>query len=89
MIQQAVRDAYRGRVFGQMGTTSSLLRLAGTLIAGALGGALGPTVLLTIQGGSYIAMGLLALAVLPGMLVRAGGDGEPAPAEPASAPEAS
>jgi MFS family permease len=68
MLQQAVRDAYRGRVFGLMGTIYALMQLAGTLIAGALGGLLGPIVLLTIQGGSYVAMGLLALAILPRLL---------------------
>ncbi len=86
MIQQAVRDAYRGRVFGLMGTTSSLLRLAGTLIAGALGGALGPIMLLNIQGGSYIAVGLVALALLPGMLARMDAPiaGAPGTEEPAA-----
>lgn len=68
MLQQSVRDAYRGRIFGLMGTTSSLLRLAGTLIAGVLGGIAGPLVLLNIQGGSYILMGVLALIVLPRLL---------------------
>ncbi|MGI8975152.1 MAG: MFS transporter, partial [Thermomicrobiales bacterium] len=61
LLQRAVRDEYRGRVFGIMGTTSALLQLAGTVIAGVLGGVLGPIVLLNIQGGSYVLMGLLAL----------------------------
>jgi predicted MFS family arabinose efflux permease len=68
MMQQAVQDAYRGRVFGIRGTIAALLQLAGTLIAGALGGVVGPIVLLNIQGGSYILMGLLALVILPGLL---------------------
>jgi MFS family permease len=70
LLQRAVRDEYRGRVFGIMGTTSALLQLAGTVIAGVLGGVLGPIVLLNIQGGSYVLMGLLALVVLPMVLPR-------------------
>ncbi len=68
LLQSIVRDDYLGRVFGVMGTTSALLRLVGTLIAGALGGVLGPVVLLNIQGGSYVLMGLLALIMLPAAL---------------------
>lgn len=70
LLQRSVRDEYRGRVFGLMGTTSALLQLTGTLIAGVLGGVLGPIVLLNIQGGSYVLMGLLALVVLPRVLPR-------------------
>jgi MFS family permease len=69
MMQQAVQDAYRGRVFGIRGTIAALLQLAGTLIAGALGGVVGPIVLLNIQGGSYILMGLIAIVILPGLLL--------------------
>lgn len=68
MLQQAVPDAYRGRVFGISGTIAALLQLAGTLIAGTLGGVVGPIVLLNIQGGSYVLMGVLALVILPGLL---------------------
>jgi len=68
MLQQAVPDAYRGRVFGFSGTIAALLQLAGTLMAGALGGVVGPIVLLNIQGGSYVLMGVLALVILPGLL---------------------
>lgn len=68
MLQQTVQDAYRGRVFGIRGTLSALLQLAGLLIAGTLGEAVGAISLLTIQGGSYVAMGVLALVILPRML---------------------
>jgi MFS family permease len=68
MIQQVVRDAYRGRMFGLMGAASALLQLVGTLIAGTLGDALGPIVLLNIQGGAYVMTGALALAILPSLL---------------------
>ncbi|HEV2108585.1 MAG TPA: MFS transporter, partial [Thermomicrobiales bacterium] len=68
MLQQAVKDAYRGRVFGIRGTIAALLQLIGTLIAGALGGVVGPIVLLNIQGGSYVLVGVLALVILPALL---------------------
>jgi MFS family permease len=68
MMQQSVRDAYRGRVFGIRGTISALLQLAGTIIAGVLGGVVSPILLLNIQGGSYVVMGLLALLILPRLL---------------------
>jgi MFS family permease len=83
MLQQTVQDAYRGRVFGIRGTIAALLQLVGTLIAGALGGVVGPIVLLNIQGGSYVLMGVLALVILPGLL-RSGArnDGEAAVTTP-------
>ena len=68
LLQRTVRDNHRGRVFGLMGTISALLMLAGTVIAGILGDAVGPTALLTIQGGSYVLLGVLALALLPAAL---------------------
>ncbi len=68
MLQSGVRVEYRGRVFGALGTTSALLMLAGSLIAGGLGDVLSPITLLNVQGGSYVAAGLLALLVLPGAL---------------------
>lgn len=68
MMQQSVRDAYRGRVFGIRGTIAALLQLAGTIIAGVLGGVVSPILLLNIQGGSYVVMGLLALLILPRLL---------------------
>ncbi len=83
LLQQTVRDAYRGRIFGMLGTTSALLMLTGTLLGGALGGVLSPILLLTVQGGSYIAVGLLALALLPSAMARMGID--PGPPERAVA----
>lgn len=76
LLQEAVRDEYRGRIFGMLGTISALLMLAGTLIGGTLGGILSPIVLLTVQGGSYFAMGLLALLLLPPALAATGHEEE-------------
>ncbi len=64
LLQTAVADAYRGRVFGALNTTSTLLRLTGTALAGALAGRLGIVTLLNIQGGGYVVAGLLALMLL-------------------------
>jgi predicted MFS family arabinose efflux permease len=72
LLQQSVEDAYRGRVFGVLGTLGSSVQLVGTLLAGLLGGVLGPLVLLNIQGGSYILLGLLALILLPRALAKNG-----------------
>jgi MFS family permease len=72
LLQQSVEDAYRGRVFGVLGTLGSSVQLAGTLVAGVLGGLLGPLMLLNIQGGSYVLVGVLALALLPRALAGEG-----------------
>jgi hypothetical protein len=55
LLQRTAPDAYRGRIFGALGTTSALAHLIGTLVAGTLGGIVGPIALLNIfQGGSYL-----------------------------------
>jgi MFS family permease len=64
LLQTAVADEYRGRVFGALNTTSTLLMLIGTALAGALAGRLGIVTLLNIQGGGYVVAGLLALTLL-------------------------
>jgi MFS family permease len=76
ILQTHVEDAFRGRVFGSLGTSGSVLLLLGTTAAGALGGLLGPIALLNFQGGAYVAAGLFVLAVLaPGSGERAGHEG--------------
>jgi len=64
IMQTNVDDAYLGRVFGSLGTSASLLMFVGTLTAGAVGGILGPIVLLNFQGGAYVAAGLFVLFML-------------------------
>jgi MFS family permease len=77
LLQQSVEDAFRGRVFGVMATLGSCLQLIGTLLAGLLGGLLGPLTLLNIQGGSYMLVGALALILLPRAIARdAAGSGD-------------
>ena len=69
ILQTNVADAYRGRVFGSLSTSASLLMFVGTLAAGATGGLLGPIALLNFQGGAYVVAGLFVL-----LMLRPGGD---------------
>ncbi len=72
LMQSGIKDEYRGRVFGAIGTTQSLFRLGGLLVAGALGGVLSPILLLDLfQGGSYLLAGLIAIVVLSGPATQA------------------
>jgi MFS family permease len=64
ILQTHVDDAFRGRLFGSLGTSSSLLMLLGTAVAGATGALLGPIALLNFQGGVYVLGGLFALVAL-------------------------
>ena len=65
LLQMGVDDARRGRVFGLMGALSSGSTLVGTIVAGTLGGILGPIFLLnTMQGGVYLVAGVLVLVTL-------------------------
>ena len=64
ILQTEVEDAFRGRVFGSLSTSGSLLVFAGTTAAGLTGALLGPIVLLNFQGGAYVAAGLFVLLVL-------------------------
>jgi MFS family permease len=83
LFQSEVRDEYRGRVFGMLGTTGGLLMIIGTLIAGAVGGIVGPIALLNVfQGGSYVLAGLVILIALGGLrLAQAGNERAPAASE--------
>lgn len=66
ILQTSVDDAYRGRVFGAVFTTMAILRLASTLVAGLLGGIVSPIpLLIAMQSGSYVLLGIVALALLP------------------------
>ncbi len=66
LLQSAVADEYRGRVFGTYGMTGALLALIGATLAGTLGDRIGAVTLLNIQGGVYVAAGLLVPALLRG-----------------------
>ena len=64
LLQTSAEDRFRGRVFGALGTTQALLMLAGTLLGGALGDAVGVVPVLVVQGGAYVAAGILVLVLL-------------------------
>jgi MFS family permease len=66
ILQTSVEDAYRGRLLGAVFTTMALLRLGSTILAGVLGSVVSPIPLLvTFQAGSYVALGVVALLLLP------------------------
>ena len=67
LLQTAVADEYRGRIFGALGTTGALLRLVGMGLAGALGDVVGVVPMLNLQGGGYILAGVLGLVMLRGV----------------------
>lgn len=65
LMQAAAPDAYRGRVFGALGTTIGLLALAGTIVAGTITDRFGVVAVLTVQGAGYVLAGLILIALLP------------------------
>jgi MFS family permease len=70
LLQTAVTDEYRGRIFGAVGTTSALLMLLGTTLAGVLGDLLGVVTVLNVQGFMYVLAGILVLYLLRASAVR-------------------
>lgn len=80
LVQTAVADDYRGRVFGSVGAVSALSVLIGAGLAGVLGDRLGIVATLTVQGAAYIVAGvlmLLALAPRPAAPAVRAADAEP------------
>ncbi len=65
LLQTAVEDAYRGRVFGALMALQALSLLVGAGLAGVLSGPLGIVPLLTIQCLVYALGGALVLLLLP------------------------
>lgn len=65
VIQASAPDAYRGRVLGAMGTTSSLLALVGLVLGGVLAAPVGTVTVLNIQGLAYVIAGAAMLVLLP------------------------
>jgi MFS family permease len=64
VLQTSTVDALRGRVFGAALTVMSLVGLAGTVVASALGDPLGPVNLLNVQGLGLVAGGALVIVAL-------------------------
>jgi MFS family permease len=64
VLQTAVEDRWRGRVFGTALTVMAALSLVGTLLAATLGDRLGPVLLLNVQGLGLVAGGLYVITAL-------------------------
>jgi MFS family permease len=63
--QASSPDGYRGRIFGLLGATFSLLSLIGIVVASTITDRVGVVRMLNIQGIGYIVGGLLLLWLLP------------------------
>lgn len=64
LLQTAAEDAYRGRIFGAVGTTTSLMALIGIGLGSALGDVVGIVPLFNLSALLYAGAGVLALALL-------------------------
>ena len=64
LIQLNVEDAYRGRVFGAFGLTSSVFSLVGIAFAGLAGDTIGIVPVINIQAYSYFIVGIVCLFAL-------------------------
>jgi MFS family permease len=65
LFQTGVPDRYRGRVYGAVFTTNSLLGLVSLSLAGFLGETVGIVPMLSLASGITIFAGFLALTLLP------------------------
>ena len=61
LVQRAVRDDYRGRVFGALGATGSLLSLLGALTAGVLAEVVGLVTMLNVASALIALAGIVVL----------------------------
>ena len=64
VAQQSVSDEYRGRVFGSLGATLSLLSLAGAFVGGALGEVVGTVPMLNVAAALTALAGVVVLRAL-------------------------
>jgi MFS family permease len=64
LIQVNVPDRYLGRVFSALGTTTALLMLVSTLVAGAVGDQASPIALLNVQAAGFLVSGVAVLWLL-------------------------
>lgn len=58
--QKEAEDAYRGRVFGAIGTTTTLIMFFGSAMAGLLADQIGTSILVAASASFYILAGVLA-----------------------------
>ncbi|MBK9056112.1 MAG: MFS transporter [Chloroflexi bacterium] len=64
LLQNQVQDEYRGRVFGALSTTMSLLVLVGMGFASVAGDRLGIVPVINVQGFGYVLAGTVAWLIL-------------------------
>jgi Na+/melibiose symporter-like transporter len=64
LIQRDTVGSHRGRVFGALGAVEGIAIVAGTVAAGFLGQAVGIIPVLAVQGGGYLAAGLLVVVAM-------------------------
>lgn len=72
-LQTSAPEAFLGRIFGILGTAMGLFTLVGTVIAGTVSNTLGVIPVLNIQAAGKLLAGVLALALLPGLIHRPAG----------------
>lgn len=65
MLQANVEDAYRGRVFGTLDMTSSILVLLGVAFSGVMGERIGIVPMLSIGASIMIMAGIISFLLLP------------------------
>ncbi|GBF06809.1 major facilitator superfamily MFS_1 [Deinococcus aerius] len=65
MIQTVTPDAYRGRVYGALGTTNALVGVLATAAAGLVGPRVGTVPMLVLAAGITLLGGVVALVFLP------------------------
>jgi predicted MFS family arabinose efflux permease len=64
ILQTRVEDAYRGRVFGALGATTTLVALLGMAAGGLAGDGLGVVLPLNVAGAAFVGAGLVAVVLL-------------------------
>jgi Na+/melibiose symporter-like transporter len=64
LVQRGTADGQRGRVFGALSAAEGAAAVAGTVAAGLLGQHVGIIPVLAVQGGGYLAAGLLVVLML-------------------------
>jgi len=64
LLQQRASDTYRGRVFGALNTTNSVMMLVGMLLASTLGAVVGVVPLLDVAGMLFFLAALVGLLML-------------------------
>ena len=65
LLQENVEDAYRGRVFGTLDMTSSILVLLGVAFSGLMGERIGIVPILSIGASIMIVAGIISFLLLP------------------------